>query len=368
MIPFLDLKAINAEYEIELRQAFEEVISAGWYLLGRQNELFEQEFAAYCGTKHSLGVANGLDAIILILEAYKELGVLSAGDEVLVPSNTFIASILAISKAGLTPVLVEPELETYLINPEEIEKKLTSRTKAILPVHLYGQLCNMDAVNRIANQYGLKVIEDSAQSHGALQNGKRSGNLGHASAFSFYPGKNLGALGDGGGITTNDDDLAEVIKALRNYGSQVKYQHVYKGVNSRLDEFQAAFLRVKLKKLDLDIQRRRKVAEYYLNNINIEKIILPTVLDKEAHVWHLFVVRTENRDNLQQYLTEKGVQTVIHYPTPPHKQKAYSEWSDLSFPISEIIHSSVVSLPVSPILGKDQLETIVGHINNYRDK
>lgn len=365
MVPFLDLKAINAQYKDELEQAYRNVIESGWYILGQQVALFEEEFAAYCGTKHCIGVANGLDALILILEGYKEMGLMKEGDEVIVPSNTYIASILSISKAGLVPVLVEPNEQDYLINVSKIEEKLRAKTKAILPVHLYGQLCDMEAINALAKKHGLKVIEDSAQSHGALLKGKRSGNLGDASGFSFYPGKNLGALGDGGVITTNDEELANAIKALRNYGSHVKYQNLYKGINSRLDELQAAFLRVKLKFLDEANEKRRQIADHYLRYIQNPKVVLPFVHDPLSHVWHLFVVQTENRDAFQDYLSNNGIQTVIHYPIPPHKQAAYKEWNNTEYPISELIHNQVVSLPISPVLENNQIDTVIKLINQF---
>lgn len=365
MVPFLDLKNINLRYEAEFKTALNDVLNSGWFILGNQVQQFEKEFAAYCGVKNCVGVANGLDALILILEAYKELGLVNEGDEVIVPSNTYIASILAISKAGLQPVLVEPDIQTYLLDANYIEQHITSRTKAILPVHLYGQLCDMEAINKVAAKHSLKVIEDSAQSHGAIQNSKRSGNLGDASGFSFYPGKNLGALGDGGAVTTNDDDLAEAIKALRNYGSHRKYENLFKGINSRLDELQAAFLRVKLKSLDDIVERRRRAAQFYLNTITNSKIILPYVIAPESHVWHLFVVRTENRSGLQQYLTGHKIQTVIHYPIPPHKQQAYKEWKDDAYPISEQMHKEVISLPLSEVISDAQLQEVAERVNGF---
>jgi dTDP-4-amino-4,6-dideoxygalactose transaminase len=365
MIPFLDLKAVNAPYEDAFRKAYNDVISSGWYLLGKQIQAFEEEFAQYCGVKHCIGVGNGLDALILILEGYKELGLMQAGDEVIVPSNTYIASILAISKAGLTPVLVEPNIKDYLIDVAQIEEKITAKTKAILPVHLYGQLCNMPAISNIAERHSLKIIEDSAQSHGAMQNGLRSGNLGDASGHSFYPGKNLGALGDGGAVTTNDNELAGVVRALRNYGSHKKYHHIFKGINSRLDEIQAAFLRVKLKDLDNANRKRKEIADKYLKSIINPKIILPFVNNEEGHVWHLFVVRTENRDQFQSYLTANNIQTLIHYPVAPHKQEAYEDWANMHFPISEEIHKTIISLPISPVIFDSDLNVIIEAINNY---
>lgn len=365
MIPFLDLKTINAHYKDALLEACGRVIDSGWYIHGKECEAFEAAFANYCGVKHCVGVANGLDALILIIRAYKELGVMKDGDEIIVPSNTYIASILAISANQLVPVLVEPDINTYLIDPLKIEQHITSKTKAILPVHLYGQTCQMDAINKIAKAYNLKVIEDSAQSHGAFFNNKRSGNLGDASGFSFYPGKNLGALGDGGAITTNDDELAQTIRALGNYGSHKKYENIYKGTNSRLDEIQAAILQVKLQFLDQEIAQRRVIANYYRGHISNEKILLPMVKHQDNHVWHLFVIRCTYRDELQSYLTQNGIQTLIHYPIPPHKQAAYKEWNSCSYPISETSHNTVLSLPISAYQSLEDTHTIVKILNAF---
>ena len=365
MIPFLDLKGINAQYRAELIEACTKVIDSGWYIQGNECKEFDTEFAQYCGSKYAIGVANGLDALILILRAYKELGIMKDGDEVIVPSNTYIASILAISQNNLVPVLVEPDINTYLIDPNKIEEKITSKTKAILPVHLYGQTCEMDKINDIAEKYNLKVIEDSAQSHGAYFKDKRSGNLGDASGFSFYPGKNLGALGDGGAVTTNDEELANTIKALGNYGSHKKYENLYKGINSRLDEIQAAMLRVKLRYLDNEVEKRRDIANYYLENIKNENIILPVVRAESNHVWHLFVIRTSKRDELQKYLLDNGIQTLIHYPIPPHKQNAYKEWNNESYPISEQIHTEVLSLPISGVQNLENTKNIVEKLNEF---
>jgi len=359
MIPFLDLKEINGQYRAELIEACSKVIDSGWYIQGNECIAFEKEFAHYCGTKHTIGVANGLDALILILRAYKELGVMSEGDEVIVPSNTYIATILAISENNLVPILVEPDISSCLIDPSKIEEKITAKTKAILPVHLYGQTCDMDAINVIAKKYNLKVIEDSAQSHGAYFENRRCGNLGDASGFSFYPGKNLGALGDGGAVTTNDEELANTIRALGNYGSHKKYENLYKGTNSRLDEIQAAMLRVKLRHLDSEISHRRKIANYYLDNIKNENIILPTVRENDNHVWHVFVIRSNQRDNLQKYLLDNGIQTLIHYPLPPHEQEAYKEWNDENYEISEQIHNEVLSLPISGVQSMKDTKKIV---------
>ncbi|WP_428357406.1 aminotransferase class V-fold PLP-dependent enzyme [Methyloprofundus sp.] len=363
-IPFLDLKSLNSEYLKEFEQAFDQVVNSGWYIQGKQCQAFEQEFADYCGTKHCIGVANGLDALTLIIRAYKEMGLMQAGDEIIVPANTYIASILAISENDLTPVLVEPDIQTYNINPALIEEKITDKTKAIMAVHLYGQVAAMNEINAIAKQYNLKVIEDSAQAHGAIYHGKRTGNLGDASGFSFYPGKNLGALGDGGAITTNDDQLADVVRALGNYGSHKKYENQYQGINSRLDEMQAAFLRVKLKQLNNEIQKRRAIAEYYLKNIDTELIGLPFVADSNSHVWHLFVIRTKNREQLQKYLIDNRIQTLIHYPIPPNKQAAYKCWNNISFPETEMLHKEVLSLPISSVMTDEEMKRVVGVINN----
>ena len=364
MIKFLDLQKINDKYSSEFNVVFESVIKSGWYILGKEVEKFENEFAAYCGTDYCLGVANGLDALILIIEGYKQMGVMNDGDEIIVPSNTYIASILAITKAGLLPVLVEPDPATFLIDPTKIEEKITSKTKAILPVHLYGRLCDMVAINKIANQYNLKVIEDSAQSHGAMLNDKRSGNLGDASGFSFYPGKNLGAIGDAGALTTNDKELTQTIKALRNYGSHKKYENLYQGINSRLDELQAGLLSVKLKYLDAETNVRRNIAERYNSEIVNPRIILPQLpVDRNEHAWHLYVIAVNEREIVQNYLAEVGVQTLIHYPIPPHKQNAYKEWNNLSYPISEKMHKEVLSLPISPVMTFDDVTKVIEAVN-----
>jgi len=366
MIPFLDLKGINAQYREELIEACTNVIDSGWYVQGNEHKEFEKEFAEFCGTKYAIGVANGLDALILILRAYKEIGIINDGDEVIVPSNTYIASILAISDNNLVPVLVEPDINTSLLDYSKIEEKITNKTKAIMPVHLYGQTCQMDEINKIAKKYNLKVIEDSAQSHGAYYKDKRCGNLGDASGFSFYPGKNLGALGDGGAVTTNDKELADTISALGNYGSAKKYENIYKGTNSRLDEMQAAMLRVKLRYLDQEIIKRKEIASYYLKNIKNNNIILPTITTDS--VWHLFVIRTNKRDELQKYLLDNGIQTLIHYPLAPHKQDAYKEWCNDSYPISEQIHDEVLSLPISGVQSLEDTKRIVKVINEFRQK
>lgn len=371
MITFLDLQKINNIYQQELKDACARVIDSGWYIRGSECEVFEKEFAEYCGSKYCVGVANGLDALILIIRAYKELGVFKAGDEIIVPANTYIASILAISANDMTPVLVEPNLDDYLLDASKIESAITDKTVAIMPVHLYGQTCQMGVINTVVKKHNLKVIEDSAQSHGAYFADKKSGNLGDASGFSFYPGKNLGALGDGGAVTTNDKELADTITALANYGSHEKYKNLHKGTNSRLDEIQAAMLRVKLKYLHKDIECRRKIAEYYISNIKNDKIILPiqdsqlSIQNYKNHVWHVFVIRAENRDELQKHLLDNGVQTVIHYPIPPHHQDAYKEWSNDSYPISEQIHQEVLSLPIGQHLSMDDFQIVVDVVNRY---
>jgi len=360
MIKFLDLKAVNEQYRPEIDAAIQRVLNSGWYLLGEEVSSFEREFADYCGTKHCLGVANGLDALVLILMAYRELGVMAEGDEVIVPANTYIASILAISRSGLKPVLVEPDERTYNIDPNLIEAAITEKTKAIMTVHLYGQCADMDPICAIAKKHGLKVIEDAAQAHAATYRGRKTGSLGDAAGFSFYPGKNLGALGDGGAVTTSDDTLAEVITALRNYGSHQKYHNKYKGMNSRLDELQAAVLRVKLKALDADTANRQETAEVYLSGLSSQSsgLTLPYVADYGTHAWHLFVVRTPKRDALADRLTKQGIQTVVHYPIPPHQQQAYPDLHSFSLPITEAIHREVLSLPISPCLNLKSVQSI----------
>lgn len=365
MISFLNLKNINQRFTDEFVSSTKEVLQSGWYILGDRVSNFEKDFAQYCGTKHCIGVANGLDALVLIFEAYKEIGKLKVGDEVMVPANTYIASVIAITRTGLVPVFVEPDEKSFLIDASGIEKNLTQKTKAIMTVHLYGQCCDMQPIVSIANKYGLIVIEDSAQSHGAIYNGKKSGNLGHASGFSFYPGKNLGALGDAGAVTTNDDELAKVIRAYRNYGSEEKYVHSYVGLNSRLDELQAGFLSIKLKALDNDNLRRREIANYYLTHIKNPKITLPTVIWETGHVWHLFVVRCSVRKDFQDYLTKKNVQTIIHYPIPPHKQKGYSTFNEKHLPLTEKLHEEVISLPIGPTMSTDEIIYICDTINNF---
>lgn len=361
MIKFLDLEKINNRFRSEIDARFKNILDKGWYLQGEENEKFAQNFAKYCGTNYAIGVANGLDAINLIIRAF-EFG---KGDEIIVPANTYIATILAISENNCTPVLVEPDINTYNINPDLIEEKITDKTKAIIVVHLYGQAVEMEKVWALAKKYNLKVIEDSAQAHGAIYQGKRVGNLSDASAFSFYPGKNLGCMGDGGAVTTNDKSLYEKIKAIANYGSDRKYHHIYKGVNSRLDELQAAVLDVKLPYLDKDNQRRREIANYYLKNIKNDKIIMRKAYEEESNVWHIFPVRTDNREALQKHLEDNGIQTNIHYPTPPHKQCAYKEWENQKYPVSEEIHRTIISLPISPVMTDEEVKKVVDIMNKY---
>lgn len=363
MIQFLDLKKINAQYRQELIEASARVIDSGWYIGGGELASFEKEFARYCGTKYCVGVANGFDALSLTLRAWKELGKLKVGDEVIVPANTYIASILAITENLLTPVLVEPDAQTYNLNPKLIEQAITPKTKAILPVHLYGQLADMSAIMDIAKCHNLLVLEDSAQAHGASINGKKAGCWGDASGFSFYPGKNLGALGDAGAVTTNNKELADAIRILGNYGSEEKYKNIYQGVNSRLDEMQAAFLRVKLKYLDAEIDQRRKVAQSYFNGIENPLIKLPGCENCEQHVFHQFVIQTQQRDKVQKLLLDGGVQTMIHYPIPPYRQNAYQGFFDDKYPKTDKVHNEVLSLPMNPVLKDKEVIEIIRAIN-----
>jgi dTDP-4-amino-4,6-dideoxygalactose transaminase len=365
MIKFLDLQKINTQYTKELKKAANRVICSGWYLMGKELESFEKNFADFCGVQHCLGVANGLDALRLIFKAYIELGVMKKGDEVIVPGNTYIASVLAISDNDLIPVFVEPNKNTYNLDSALIEHAVTSKTRAILTVHLYGQISVDQQMLDICAKHKLKLVEDGAQSHGSKWNNKVSGSLGDAAGHSFYPGKNLGALGDAGAVTTNDATLAKTIDALRNYGSHKKYENIYQGLNSRLDEIQAAFLNVKLKFIQRDIEGRRRIANYYLEHIKNLAIILPEILNENGHVWHLFVIRIKNREKLQSYLNEKDIQTLIHYPIPPFKQKAYLAFNDLNFPITEKIHEEVLSLPISGVMSNEEVKKIVKALNNY---
>ncbi len=370
MIPFLDLKAINSTFRDELIAACTRVIDSGWYIAGDELNVFEQEFAAYCGSKYAIGTANGLDALVLTLHAWKELGKLKEDDEVIVPCNTYIASILAITQNRLKPIFVEPDPITYNLCPLKTAAAITPNTKAIIAVHLYGQLAPMREIMALAEQHDLLVLEDAAQAHGASIAGRKAGNWGHAAGFSFYPGKNLGALGDAGAVTTNDAELAKTIRALGNYGSHKKYENLYQGVNSRLDEIQAAMLCVKLKHLDADTARRKEIAMAYANGINNPAISQPipansTSVALESHVFHLYVVRTQQRQALQEHLNAVGVQTLIHYPIPPHQQRAYQAWSQESYPLTEAIHKEVLSLPISPVMTDGEITAVIRGCNAF---
>jgi dTDP-4-amino-4,6-dideoxygalactose transaminase len=372
MIKFLDIKKITASFEPEITRAIKRVVDKGWFLLGDELKLFEEEYASYIGSEHCIGVANGLDALRLILKAYMELGAMKEGDEIIVPANTFIATMLAITDNRLKPVLVEPDIHTYNLDISLIEEHITPRTRAIMVVHLYGRACWSAELEEIAAKHQLLLIEDNAQAAGAMTGDqRRTGSLGNAAGHSFYPGKNLGALGDGGAVTTNNDDLARVIRALANYGSVKKYVHAYRGLNSRLDEIQAAVLRVKLPRLDADNQHRRDAAAYYLDHIRHSDVTLPDrktlKADRKDHVWHLFVVRHQQRELLQKFLTGEGIQTLIHYPIPPHRQHSYSVWNHLDFPVTEHIHNTVLSLPISQVMNNDELRQVVETINHYAD-
>ncbi len=366
MIPFLDLHKINKRFESEFQRCFKTFLDSGYYILGESVSNFEKEFATYCGTKYCIGVGNGLDALRLIIEGYKSLGLLSVGNEVLVASNTYIATILAIKQAGLTPVLVEANIDTYNFSYQHLVSAITSKTKAIMPVHLYGQLSPMDEITAIAKKHNLLVIEDAAQAHGAKNvDGNKAGNLGDAAGFSFYPTKNLGALGDAGAITTNNEELVSIIKKLRNYGSSSKYINEELGFNSRLDEIQATFLRKKLPLLNEDNSKRRAIAKKYILKINNKKISLPKYDGNENHVFHLFVVRVVNRKDFSAYLQKNEIGYLIHYPIPPHQQKALLEFKDMQFPITEKIHNNVISIPMSPMLTNDEVDKIISVLNAY---
>lgn len=363
MIKFLDLHKINERFRSEMDAATSRVLDSGWYLLGKEVEKFEKDFSAFCGTRHCIGVANGLDALNLIVKAYG----FGPGDEIIIPANTYIATILAISENGATPILVEPDWNTRLIDADKIESAITSRTKAIMVVHLYGRAMEMTRVWELAKKYNLKVIEDSAQSHGAMFDGRRCGNLGDASGFSFYPGKNLGCLGDGGAVTTNDDALAAKICAIRNYGSDYKYHHIYKGINSRLDEIQAAWLSVKLPHLDADNKRRQEIAKRYCSEIKNPLLELPqNSSSSNGHVWHVFAVTCKERNRLQKYLEDSGIQTNIHYPIPPHRQGAYKELERLALPISERMHNEILSIPISPVMMNEEVDEVIRIMNSFK--
>lgn len=366
MIKFLDLKKVTEKYSLDIHNAVKRVINSGWYLQGEEVKTFENNYSNYIGTKHCVGVANGLDALRLIFAAYKELNKLNDGDEIIVPANTFIASILAITDNNLTPVFIEPNLDNLQIDDSSIEEKITSKTKAIMLVHLYGQCSYTDKIAEICKKHNLLLIEDNAQAHGCLFKGRKTGSLGDAAGHSFYPGKNLGAFGDAGAVTTNDIKLIEIIRALANYGSNIKYISEYKGLNSRLDEIQAAVLDVKLKHLDEDTKIRKSIARYYIENINHQDIHLPLITDWDAHVFHLFPIFTKKRDELQKYLIDNGIQTNIHYPIPPHKQNCYKEWNKLSLPITEKIHHEELSLPISPVLAENEVKKVVKVLNNWK--
>lgn len=368
MIKFLDIQKINLQHQQEIEERLLKTFRSGWYLLGEEVKAFEKQLCEYIGCNHAIAVANGLDALRLIFKAYIEIGIMKPGDEVIVPANTYIASILSITDNGLVPVFVEPDINTYNIDFSLIEEKITEKTKAIMTVHLYGQTAFSDLLIKLATKYNLKIVEDNAQAIGADLNGVKTGNLGDAAGFSFYPGKNLGALGDAGAVTTNDSELAQAVRTLANYGSQQKYVNQYQGLNSRLDEIQAAVLSVKLKYLDTENQVRREIVQRYIDSVNNPEIILPetgNVTIKSRHVWHLFVIRTKNRDKLQQHLLDNDIQTLIHYPTPPYKQEAYREYNHLSFPITEQIHNEVLSLPMSPVLTEEEIQHIIDTLNSY---
>lgn len=366
MIKFLDLQKINLAHQQEIEERLLQTFRSGWYLLGNEVKQFEDNLKAYTGAKDAVGVANGLDALRLILRAYIEMGVMKAGDEVIVPANTYIASVLAISDNGLVPVFVEPDDANFNIDIRKIEESITERTKAVMVVHLYGRVVWSEELENLAKKHSLKIIEDNAQAIGASWKGRKTGSLGDAAGFSFYPGKNLGALGDGGAVTANDEELAKTIRALANYGSNQKYVNIYKGLNSRLDELQAAVLDVKLKYIDKENGRRQDIAARYISEIKNENIMLPeNPQDVKEHVWHLFVIRTADREKLQNYLTENGVQTLIHYPIPPHKQKAYEEYNGLTFPVTEKIHEEVLSLPISPVMTDEEVEKVIVALQRY---
>ena len=372
MIPFYNLSVLNHKYKTQFLESVSRIIDSGTYMIGKETKFFEDTFANYCGVKYCIGVGNGLDALTLSLRAYKELGILKDNDEILVPANTYIATILSITANNLIPILVEPDYLTFNIDYKKIEEKITSNTKAILLVHLYGQPCNMTQIKKIACQNNLKVIEDAAQAHGAMYLNKIAGSLGDAGCFSFFPGKNLGALGDAGAVTTDDKELADMVRSLRNYGEAIyddssnrKDLNAFKGVNSRMDEIQAAFLLIKLLDLEKDTQNRKKIANTYLTHIKNPKLSLPYVPKWASPSWHLFVIKTKNRDDLKSYLNNNGIGTLIHYPIPPHKQRAFSEWNHLSYPITEQIHNEVLSIPLSPYLNETDQKYIVEKLNEY---
>lgn len=365
MVKFLDIQAITAKYIKEINDRIQNVVNSGWYILGNENQLFEQDYADYIGAKHCIGVSNGLDALYLIFRSYIELGVLQQGDDIIVPANTYIATILAITENGLNPIFVEPKLDTYEIDDDSIESAITPKTKAICIVHLYGRCAYTERIGAICKKYNLKLIEDNAQAHGCKYGSKKTGSIGDAAGHSFYPGKNLGALGDAGAVTTNDDKLADMVRILANYGSSKKYVFDYCGRNNRMDEIQAAILDVKLRHLDEDNIWRKNVAKYYIEHINNSNIILPQVDDWDANVFHIFPIRSKYRNELQTYLTDNGVQTLIHYPIPPHKQQCFSKWNHLSLPITEQIHEEELSLPISPVISNSEIQYVTDIINKW---
>ncbi|MDR2951452.1 MAG: DegT/DnrJ/EryC1/StrS family aminotransferase [Prevotella sp.] len=365
MILFLNLKRETERYASEIKEAVSQVIDSGWYIRGKANEFFEKSFSSYCDTRFCVGVGNGLDALRLILMGYMELGKIRVGDEIILPANSFIATALAVTQCGLIPVLADCDIHSYNIDPVSVKEKITDKTKAIVAVHLFGQVAAMDELKLLARKHNLLLIEDAAQAHGAVYKGCKAGNIGDAAAFSFYPVKNLGSLGDAGAVTTNNKELARIIASISNYGSDEKYAHKYKGLNTRLDELQAAILSVRLKHLDEDNRRRREIAKFYLNNIKNNSFILPEVKDWESHVFHLFVIRCKERAKLQQYLAYNSIQTQIHYPHAIHKQQAYSELKYLSLPVSELLQNEVLSIPLYPSLTNEELYKIVATLNKY---
>lgn len=368
MIKFLDLQKVNSLYANELKAVAAQIIDEGWFLNGKWNEKFADNLKEYIGCEYVIPCGNGLDALRLIFRAYKEMEIMKDGDEVIVPANTYIATVLAITDNNLVPVFVDPDEDSYNINLEKIESFITSRTKAIAIVHLYGQVCWSHKLKELKEKYGLKIVEDNAQSIGAKWNGVHTGNLGDVAGFSFYPGKNLGALGDSGAITTNDEKLAHIVKALANYGSVIRYVHDYKGLNSRMDEIQAAFLSIKLKRIDERNHIRKLIAKRYMDEIQNPYITLPKIVkgDIDSHVFHLFVIRTPYREQLQNYLKQKGIETLIHYPTPVHKQSCYREYATTSCKLSECIQKEILSLPISSVMEEDEVETVINVINQFK--
>ncbi|MDR2927120.1 MAG: DegT/DnrJ/EryC1/StrS family aminotransferase [Cytophagaceae bacterium] len=366
-VKFLDLLKVNKPYFPEFMDATRHFLESGWYILGKEVDEFEKEYASFCGSRYCIGISNGLDALRLIFEAHKTLGNLKTGDEVIVPSNTYIASILGITQSGMTPVLVEPDSVTFNLDPKKVEAAITPKTKAVLAVHLYGQLSDMKSLNDVCNKHGLLLFEDAAQSHGALySDGRASGNLSAAAGHSFYPGKNLGALGDAGAITTNDEEVARCVKALRNYGSHKKYYNMYEGFNMRLDENQAAWLRIRLRGLHCENEHRRKLARIYSEKLTLNGLTLPIEASYGKHVYHIYAILHPKRNELQQYLSTNGIHTMVHYPVPPHKQEAFGQWNHLSFPIAEKIHAQELSLPISPIHTAEEIEYVCNVANNFK--